>query len=39
MIGYEDAFSTYDYEEYYKILPSINNWNNDKNRIKDGKKS
>ena len=38
MIGYEDAFSTYDYEEYYKILPSINNWNNDKNRIKDGKK-
>ena len=38
MIGYEDAFSTYDYEEYYKILPSINNWNIDKNRIKDGKK-
>ena len=38
MIGYEDAFSTYDYEEYYKILPSINDWNDDKNRIKDGKK-
>ena len=38
MIGHEDAFSTYDYEEYYKILPSINNWDDDKNRIKDGKK-
>jgi len=38
MIGYEDAFYTYEYDEYYKILPQIHNWHLDKNRIKNGKK-
>jgi len=38
MIGPEDAMYTYEYPEYYKILPSINNWSHDPDRIKDGKK-
>ena len=38
MIGVEDAFSTYIYKDYFKILPLINDWNEDKKRIKDGKK-
>jgi FlaA1/EpsC-like NDP-sugar epimerase len=38
MIGPEDSFYTYEYPESYKILPSINNWEHDINRIKDGKK-
>jgi UDP-N-acetylglucosamine 4,6-dehydratase (inverting) len=38
MIGAEDAFFTYEYPEHYKILPQINNWDKDVNRIKDGKK-
>tara|TARA_B100001173_G_scaffold277022_1_gene258225 strand:+ start:97 stop:1107 length:1011 start_codon:yes stop_codon:yes gene_type:complete len=38
MIGVEDAFFTYEYNEYYKILPAIHNWNSDGNRIKDGEK-
>jgi UDP-N-acetylglucosamine 4,6-dehydratase/5-epimerase len=38
MISLEDAASTYEYDEYYKILPVINNWSDDANRIKDGKK-
>lgn len=36
MIGLEDAHYTYEYPSYYKILPQINGWANDKNRIKDG---
>ena len=36
MIGPEDSFFTYEYREHFKILPSINNWGLDKNRIKDG---
>ena len=36
MIGEEDAPSTYEYEEHYKILPVINGWGEDPNRIKDG---
>lgn len=36
MIGIEDAPFTYEYKDYYKILPSINNWYEDKERIKDG---
>jgi UDP-N-acetylglucosamine 4,6-dehydratase/5-epimerase len=36
MIGKEDAPFTYEYEEHYKILPQINNWNKDIHRIKDG---
>lgn len=38
MIGIEDSLYTYEYPEYYKILPQINGWANDKNRIKDGKR-
>ncbi|MDX1766094.1 MAG: UDP-N-acetylglucosamine 4,6-dehydratase (inverting) [Candidatus Saccharimonadales bacterium] len=38
MIGAEDAYYTYEYPEHYKILPQINNWDKDSNRIKDGKK-
>ena len=37
MIGTEDAPFTYEYDNYYKILPSINNWAADKERIKLGK--
>lgn len=36
MIGIEDAFYTLEYQDYYKILPQINNWNEDERRIKDG---
>jgi UDP-N-acetylglucosamine 4,6-dehydratase len=38
MIGAEDAYYTYEYLEHYKILPAINNWDQDVNRIKDGTK-
>ena len=38
MIGIEDAPFTYKYDGYYKILPAINDWAKDLNRIKDGKK-
>ena len=38
MIGEEDAAFTYEYSEYYKILPAINNWGTSKVRIKDGKR-
>ncbi len=38
MIGAEDAYFTYEYPEHYKILPQINNWDKDTNRIKDGQK-
>lgn len=37
MIGDEDAPYTYEYKGYYKILPQINNWNQDGNRIKEGR--
>jgi UDP-N-acetylglucosamine 4,6-dehydratase len=36
MIGQEDAPYTYEYPDYFKILPCINNWHTDINRIKDG---
>jgi UDP-N-acetylglucosamine 4,6-dehydratase/5-epimerase len=36
MIGLEDAASTFEYDDYYKILPVINNWSEDVNRIKGG---
>ena len=36
MIGLEDSMSTYEYDDYYKILPIINDWSLDKLRIKDG---
>ncbi|MES2330064.1 MAG: UDP-N-acetylglucosamine 4,6-dehydratase (inverting) [Bacteroidota bacterium] len=38
MIGFEDAPNTYEYDDYYKILPTIHNWSNDPLRIKDGKR-
>ena len=38
MIGAEDAYYTYEYPEHFKILPQINNWDKDSNRIKDGKR-
>ncbi len=38
MIGAEDSYYTYEYPEHYKVLPAINNWDKDVNRIKDGKK-
>ena len=37
MIGEEDAQFTYEYEDYFKILPAINNWSSDKKRIKTGR--
>jgi UDP-N-acetylglucosamine 4,6-dehydratase (inverting) len=37
MIGVEDALQTYEYPEYYKILPSIHNWAKDPKRIGAGK--
>ncbi len=36
MIGEEDSLSTFEYDDYYKILPVINNWKHDPVRIKDG---
>ena len=38
MISNEDSYSTYEYENYYKILPQINEWQKDNLRIKNGKK-
>lgn len=38
MIGVEDALYTYEYPEYYKILPAIHNWSTDSYRIKNGRK-
>jgi len=38
MINEEDAMFSYEYEWYYKILPSLKGWNLDPDRIKDGKK-
>lgn len=38
MISAEDAYYTYEYPEHFKILPQINSWDKDANRIKDGKK-
>ena len=38
MIGPEDALYTYEYSDHYKILPSINEWAKDPERIGDGVK-
>lgn len=38
MIGIEDAPYTFEYSGHFKILPSINGWNKDPNRIANGKK-
>jgi len=36
MIGQEDAIYTYEYPGFFKILPSINDWSEDKKRIGNG---
>lgn len=36
MIGLEDAPYTYEYDDYYKILPAIHNWSSDPERINRG---
>lgn len=38
MISAEDAYYTYEYPEHFKILPTINNWGQSPERIKDGRK-
>ena len=38
MIGVEDSRHTYEYENYYKILPAIHNWSIEPSRINGGKK-
>ena len=38
MIGFEDAPFTYDYLDYYKILPAIHQWSDDPARINGGLK-
>ncbi|WP_110655824.1 UDP-N-acetylglucosamine 4,6-dehydratase (inverting) [Salinicola halimionae] len=38
MISAEDSYYTYEYPEHFKILPQINDWDKDRNRIKDGYK-
>jgi UDP-N-acetylglucosamine 4,6-dehydratase/5-epimerase len=38
MIGAEDALYTYEYSDHFKILPSINEWANDPERIGSGVK-
>ena len=38
MISINDANSTYEYPDYFKILPQINEWSKDNLRIKKGKK-
>lgn len=38
MISEEDALYTYEYRDYFKILPAIHEWSADPHRIKDGVK-
>jgi len=38
MIGEDDAIYTYEYDDYYKILPAINNWSSSEKLIKNGKR-
>jgi len=38
MISTEDSLTTYEYENYFKILPVINEWGSCKERIGNGKK-
>lgn len=38
MIGAEDSYYTFEYDEHFKILPTINDWASCETRIKDGKK-
>ena len=36
MIGEEDASYTYEFKDYFKVLPAINNWSCDPERIRGG---
>jgi len=36
MIGMDDALHTFEYPDYFKILPSIFDWHNDPQRIQNG---
>lgn len=36
MISAEDSYFTYEYENYYKVLPNLFDWADDVNRIKNG---
>ena len=36
MVGVEDAMNTFEFSDHYKILPAINDWADDPDRIKDG---
>lgn len=38
MIGEEDSYNTYEYPEYFKILPVINDWLPQEERVKEGVK-
>lgn len=38
MISVEDSYSTYEYDDYYKILPALHGWDEDPHRIKNGVK-
>lgn len=38
MVGVEDAYYTYEYEGYYKILPAIHKWSEDPVRIGGGRR-
>lgn len=38
MISEEDSTFTYEYKNYFKILPHLHDWHKDKRRIKNGKK-
>ena len=38
MIGAEDSHFTFEYQEHFKILPTINNWGSSPERIKDGRR-
>lgn len=37
MIGSDDSYHTYEYDDYFKILPAIHGWDTCPKRIKDGK--
>lgn len=38
MIGPEDAAHTFEYQDYFKVLPAIYNWSEDPKRISGGRK-
>lgn len=38
MIGIEDAAHTFEFDDYYKILPAIHHWSSDPARINGGRK-